>query len=287
MLRSLIAKRPLGSFVVINYLISWSFLYPCYQAILNAEEGTFPPLALIGLVGAFGPTLAAIIIEGVQNGKQGVKALLRKAVIWRVSWYWYLFVLLVPMALYGAAVWSSGLFGFQLGPSNMQEGLGSVIPFFLLALPFGPMAEELGWRGFMLPRLLQKYDLWRSSLLVGLVWTFWHIASFTFPGAAIPSVFEVDAWTILLYLFHVCSTTLLMTYVFLKTRGSVLIAILFHAALNACSNVLLTVFPQVESNVPQRETICIAHIVLITAVAVVLLLFRGSTKEADETGESH
>ncbi len=104
MLRSLVTKSPLGTFIVINYLISWTFLYPCYQIILSAEEGTFPPLALIGFIGAAGPTLAAIIIEGVLEGKQGVKALLRKALVWQVNWYWYVFVLVVPIALYGVAV---------------------------------------------------------------------------------------------------------------------------------------------------------------------------------------
>lgn len=145
MLRSLIAERPLGSFVVINYLISWSFLYPCYQAILNAEEGTFPRLALIGLVGAFGPTLAAIIIEGVQNGKQGVKALLRKAVIWRVSWYWYLFVLLVPMALYGAAVWSSGCSASSLVLQICKTG--SVRSFLSSFLLCRSVPWERSWAG--------------------------------------------------------------------------------------------------------------------------------------------
>ena len=125
MLKSLIVKSPLGSFIVINYLISWTFLYPCYQMILSAEEGTFPPLALIGFIGAFGPTLAAIIIEGVLKGKQGVKALLMKALIWRVNWSWYVFVLAVPIALYGVAVWSSEFFGFQLGPANTADFFGS------------------------------------------------------------------------------------------------------------------------------------------------------------------
>jgi len=124
-LKSLIVKSPLGSFIVINYLISWTFLYPCYQMILSAEEGTFPPLALIGFIGAFGPTLAAIIIEGVLKGKQGVKALLMKALIWRVNWSWYVFVLAVPIALYGVAVWSSEFFGFQLGPANTADFFGS------------------------------------------------------------------------------------------------------------------------------------------------------------------
>ena len=148
-------------------------------------------------------------------------------------------------------------------------------------MPFGPMGEELGWRGFMLPRLLQKYDMWRSSLLLGVVWTFWHIASFTFPGAAIPSVFKLSIWTVVLYLLHICSETLLMTYVFLRTKGSVLIAILFHAAFNASSNVLLTVFPQVENNVEQREIVYIAHILLIGFLAPGLLSSISGGKEID------
>ena len=271
MLRALVEKRPVASFVVINYLISWTFLYPCYRIILSAEDGTIPPLALIGFIGAFGPTLAAIIIEGVVAGRQGVRALLRKALIWRVSGSWYVFVLVVPIVLYGIAVWSSGWFGFQPGSYNVRDGISSAVPFFLLALPFGPMGEELGWRGFMLPRLLQEYGPWRSSLLLGVVWTFWHAASFTFPGAAIPSVFEVSIWTVFLYLLHICSETLLMTYVFLKTKGSVLVAILFHAAFNASSNVLLTVFPQIENNVAHTEVIYIFNILLIAILAASLL----------------
>ena len=69
------------------------------------------------------------------------------------------------------------------------------------------------------------------------------------------------------------------TFVFVKTKGSVLIAILFHAAFNSCSNIVLTVFPQVENNVVQRETIYIINIVLMTLLALVLLLGNGALKE--------
>jgi len=272
MLKSAIIKNPLISFVVINYVISWSFLYPCYQLILNAEEGTFPVLALIGLIGAYGPTIAAILVERLTTGKEGLKTLLKRLLIWRINVGWYLFILVIPVVLYGLAVRSSGLFGFETGQAYLKEGLGSVFRFILIALPFGPMGEELGWRGFMMPRLLKKYNVWQSSLILGFVWTFWHMASFTFPGAAIPSVFDVSVWTVFLYLLNISAETFLMTFVFLKTRGSVFIAILFHAAFNACANIVLTGFPQVENNVTQREFVYIANFFLLLLLAFILLI---------------
>jgi len=271
-LKTYIRNNPLVSFVLINYLVSWIFLYPSYQLILNAEEGTFPLLSLIGLVGAYGPSISAIIVEKITHGSQGVKVLLRKLLIWKVHLKWYIFVFLIPIALYCLAVVSSKLFGYQLEEINFKAGLNSFLPFLLIALPFGPLGEELGWRGFFLPRLLEKYNIWKSSLVLGLVWTIWHLASFTFPGAAIPSIFEVSVWTLFLYFLTIIAESLLFTYLFIKTRGSVLIAILFHTVFNASSNIILTVFPQVENNVEQRELIYILNILLITILSVFLLL---------------
>ena len=272
MLKSNIQKYPLISFVIINYLISWSFLYPCYQMILNAEEDTFPKLALIGLIGAYGPTISAIIVEKITNGNQGIKELLKKLLIWKVHFKWYLFTFFIPVLLYGLAVLISKLFGFQLGQINLKEGLSSSFLFILIALPFGPMGEELGWRGFFLPRLLEKYNVWKSSIIIGFAWTIWHLASFTFPGAAIPSIFEVNLWTLFLYLLTIMGESLLFTYLFLKTRFSVLIAILFHAVFNASSNIVLTIFPQTENIVEQREIIYIINFLLILLLSIILLV---------------
>ncbi len=277
MLKSNIQKYPLISFVVINYLITWIFLYPSYKLIINAEEETFPPLALIGLIGAYGPTIAAIIVEKITVGNRGIKELLKKLLVWKVHIKWYLFVFFVPVLLYAVAVLTSKLFGYQLGQINLKDGLNSSFLFILIALPFGPMGEELGWRGFFLPRLLQKYSIWKSSIIIGFVWTIWHLASFSYPGAAIPSIFEVNLWTLFLYLLTIIGESLLFTYLFLKTKFSVLIAILFHAVFNASSNIVLTIFPQVENIVEQREIIYIVNILLIAVLSIVLLLRKNST----------
>ena len=86
-------NRPLTYYVILNYLISWSFLYPAYQAILNAEDGTFPLLALLGIPGGFGPTIAAIIVVRITEGKQALYQLLGKYKKFKVHIKWYFFVL--------------------------------------------------------------------------------------------------------------------------------------------------------------------------------------------------
>lgn len=265
-----IKNRPLTFYVLLNYLISWTFLYPCYQIILHADEGSFPWLALIGIFGGFGPSIAAIITVRFTEGKPAVYRLLSKFKSFRVPVKWYLFVLLLPLILYLLSLLCTNIFGFELGRIEIMEGLKMVFPYLLLALPFGPVMEELGWRGYMLPTLLKKYNLYTSSLILGVTWTFWHIASFTFPGAAIPSIFEVSVWTVGLYLLNITAQTFIFSYVYLRTNGSLIIAILLHASFNASSNIILTIFPDTEDNSDLRIFLYMINICLISITALML-----------------
>ncbi|MDW3195621.1 MAG: type II CAAX endopeptidase family protein [Cytophagales bacterium] len=262
-----------------NYALSWTFLYPCYQAILNAEEGTFPWLVLIGIPGGFGPSIAAVIVVALNEGKKGVGRLLRRFKSFKVHWRWYLFVIALPVGLYYLATISTVLFGFDLGNPAYGEGLKMALVYLLLALPFGPLMEELGWRGYMLPALLQRYHVFKSSLILGFCWALWHLASFTFPGAAIPAVFEVNAWTVLLYFLTIMSETLVFSYVYLKTKGSLIMVILLHAAFNAGSTIVLTVFPDISEQVDQRMYLYIIHIVMILLAATGLFGFSRKIEE--------
>jgi len=236
-IENFIKEKPLLAYLTFNYLISWAFLVPCYKILLNAEKGTFPILALIGLPGAYGPSIAAILISRITEGPGSIKRLLKKAILWKLHAKWYLFIFLMPLALLAVSViMSSILFEFSLGKIEVWSGLKVIFPFVMIALPFGPMGEEPGWRGYLLPKLLEKFNPMLSSLLLGTMWTVWHIASFGYPGAAIPSIFKVNAWTIFLYFGTLLGETFLFTYIYLKTRGSVFLAILFHAVFNQLTN---------------------------------------------------
>lgn len=271
-LKDKIQQYPLSIYVVLCYLFSWAFLLLSYRILLNAEEGTFPWLALIGLPGAYGPSLIAILMVKLTEEKGAVKVLLKKLLLWKAAWRWYLLILLIPVLLETAAVIFSQSFGFALGTFEYKRALTVYFPYVLIALPFGPMGEELGWRGYLLPKLLEKHNPLTASMILGFIWTFWHVASFSFPGAAIPSIFNVTSFTILLYLATLFGETLLITYIYLKTQGSVLLAILFHAVFNASSNIVFSLFPDISQNVPHREGIYIINLVLMILLGTGLLV---------------
>jgi membrane protease YdiL (CAAX protease family) len=272
-IKSLVREYPLTVYVIFTYLFSWAFLIPCYRILLDAEKGTFPILALIGLIGAYGPSITALIISRICEGPGSIKKRLKKALLWKVQVKWYFFIFLAPVVILTISIiGASILLGFSPGNIDVVAGLKVLFPYILVALPFGPMGEELGWRGYLLPELLKKHTPIAASLILGVIWTFWHIASFGYPGAAIPPVFEVNAWTIFLYLGNILGATLLFTFIYLKTKGSVLVAILFHAAFNASSTIVYTAFPSLVSNVNYRENIYIINLLIVILVGIFLLI---------------
>ncbi|MDX1407218.1 MAG: type II CAAX endopeptidase family protein [Saprospiraceae bacterium] len=271
-MKQLIRRYPIWSFLVINYLISWTFLYPSYQLILQSDG--IPPLAFIGLIGAYGPTIAALIVQAVVDGRK-VRELLRRIIRINAAWQIYALIILAPVILYlSAQLLAMYLHGAAVEPQPVSALAG--LPFWILAaLPFGPMGEELGWRGFLLPRLLQRYSLVKSTVLTGLAWGVWHLASFTFPGAALPEVFAVSPGTILLFVTYTISLSFMFTYVHLKGRGSVLLAILLHAFFNAASNVTGDFYGDIAD--PSVRTAYILFIVL-AGLAGYALLRRSETQ---------
>lgn len=266
-MKNFISRYPVCSFLIINYLISWSFLYPSYQIILKNDGIT--PLALIGLIGAYGPTISAIIVQFILDKKK-LKVLLRSLIKVKSRFNLILFVIFVPIGLYILAYLFSGIFFDGNLSLHWIIGFTNIPIWFLVALPFGPLGEELGWRGFMLPKLLEKYSIIKSTFLVGLAWGIWHLVSFTFPGAALPEFFEVSIWTILLYFTNTIALSLVFTYVYLKTNGSVFYAILLHAFFNAAANITFDFFGETD-NVAFLTSTYILNILFATICGFVLI----------------
>ena len=208
-------RHPLIAFFVLAYLLTW-WIYPLLK---------FSPL--IGIFGLFGPALAAIIMAAVTGGKPGVKALLSRVVRWRVGLPWYLIALGLPTVL---SIATAGL-SYLLGVSeSIQVGALTVLELVLFVLVVG---EELGWRGYALPLLLEKRSAVTASLILGALWGLWHLPTFLVPGT--PQYGLPLAAFVLLTVEY----SILMTWVFLNTLGSVLIATLFHGAINLSQGILL------------------------------------------------
>jgi len=262
LLKQRIRDHPLVAFVVISYTLVWVFLHPAFR-ILVAAKGSFPPVALIGLPGAYSPSIAALVVLGLTEGTLGVRSVLWRLLGWRVPLRWYLYVLVLPLAVAMCAV------AVHLRSAiDVTGGLRAIPIAYAIALPFGPLAEELGWRGYFLPRLLQRYSALRATLIVAVVWTVWHFALFIFPGAAIPSFLPVTSWTIALYFCQILGESLIFTSVFLKTGGSVLLAILLHMAFNSASNIAERFFPAFANAGAARLSIYLTSIGLTLVWAI-------------------
>ena len=233
-IKALLARHPLISFFVIAYAFSWIAWSPWYLS----EEGTgLLPYAVSAqpwlAVGIFlGPTLAAFIMTAVTEGRAGVRRLLRRIVLWRVGLRWYLFAFIgVPLLMaLGTIIVPGGLASFQfLGPGYVLTYLATFIPVLIIG---GPLFEEIGWRGFALPRMQRLHGPLVGSIILGILWGLWHLPEFLVPSWAATSGGS-DLLAIVKFVMFAVASAIVFTWVFNNTKGSVLMAILVHASVDA------------------------------------------------------
>jgi len=255
------------AFFVLAYAISWTLLLPL--TILG--EAGVPFALLFVVVSAFGPAVAAWIVTGVVEGRSGVRRWIGRLFRWRVHVGWYLVALLIPFLLVVAAY---GL--YLVAGGSPVEGWEAPSPILVLAtvlviaLLFGGQ-EELGWRGFALPRLQARYNALVSSLILAVIWTLWHIPNFFLPGTTQSEL----PW--LWYVLLGPAVTMLLTWIFNNTRGSLLPAMLFHGAVNAAPGLLP--LDAEEGLISMRVAVLIAAWLM---VGVAVALFGPEQMTSDE-----
>ncbi len=240
---TLVKRHPLFTFFFLAYAITW-VLVPLVSISL-----AFPVLGL------FGPALAAIAVTATVEGTPGVKALLGRVIQWRVGWLWYVIAIGLPVVL-GLAV--LGLHRLMGGSANA----GPNDPIALIAvLALLVVGEELGWRGFALPRLQARFGALGASLILGVLWAAWHLANTAIPGL------ERYGYAFPAFALFVVAQTVLFTWIANHTAGSTLPAWLFHAAINVAGS-------QFAIGDPVRQWWLSGAV--FGVVALVVLVFQGA-----------
>lgn len=224
-------KHALALYFVLAYAFSWAVEIP----IALSVQGIIPtkvPLA-IHYLASFGPLLAALVVASVTEGVGGLRRLFQGLLKWRVEAGYALFAIAFPAGLFAVAVVASWIMQGawpDLGLLNEVDylppvGILPALGLWLLTYGFG---EEMGWRGYALPRLQSGRSAYSAALLLGVLWAGWHI----------PAIFYRDTYTALgflalpLLLFSVCIASIIITWLYNGTRGSLLMVILFHAIFN-------------------------------------------------------
>ena len=257
--------HPIPAFFALTFLIAWSIWLPL---------GIFAPgQVLLTLVGAWSPTISAILLIGRSEGRGGVRRFLQKVLHWRVGIHWYLVVLFGTAGIAYLAIGMGALLGIPLPQISLpqglpQEALFGVLPILFLINIFlgGPLAEDIGWRGYILPKLREQMSTLQASLLIGIIWAIWHLPFFIFPewnGA-------VGNMPFLVFTLLTTSWSVLFAWVYVNTE-SILMPVLFHAAINTTLGTL-GVLGQADGDVRSL----IINTVLTWAVAGIVIAVFGS-----------
>ncbi len=213
--KSFINKHQIIIFFVLVIVLSW---FPWYAGIAP-ETVVFMP-SLLGLAMAF-----------YVGGKKGGMNLLRSVGRWRVQPRYWLIAWLAPLLIFVIGLGIYLIFGGEAPSFTVFRQELHLLPIFLLVvfLPFnGPVGEEIGWRGYVLPRLQQRSGPLMASLVIGAIWGIWHLPSFFRPEsvqAALGLGFLVP------YVVGTIANSVIMTWLYNKAKASALVAgIIWHAA---------------------------------------------------------
>lgn len=211
-------RRPLITFFGLAFALPWAV----WGTALAEQAGWTSwhiPAALAFWIGL---PLASFGAAALTGGRAAVIDLLRRLVRGRVGVRWYAVALLatpVLAALTAGVVSASGssLDAVLAGPLQLVGAFAFNAWMWLLT-------EETAWRGFALPRLVARFGPFGANLLLGLIWALWHLPLFGIEGS-FQSQLPFAA-----FLASTMATSMLIGWVFARSRGSVLIAALFHAS---------------------------------------------------------
>ncbi len=262
-------SKPVWLFFLLAFAFSWIFWIP--EAM--AAQGVALPAGLTDFLAtplnpaAFGPLFAALLLTFLRQGGKGVVQLLKRGVDFRFRKTWLAVILLLPVGLFGGSVFAAIAAGAKpLDLTVISNPPYALIAYFVILFTAGPLQEEFGWRGYALPRLQTRFNTLTSSILLGFFWWLWHL-----PAVFIPGKFMADNLPIFLALMVVIMlTSVIFTWIYNQTNGSVLAALLLHTGMNWS---IWAAMPDMKMNLPTLGFM----IVFLAAAVLVIVRVTGSS----------
>lgn len=228
----------LVKFFLLTYALTWA----CFIPVVWMSQGpspASPALALVRsfllLLGTFAPSLVALGMTAHAEGRLGVLTLLRRMIQWQVGARWYLFAIAYLPAIKLAVALAHRLMTGSW-PRFGTDPWYIIVVAIAISTPV-QAGEEVGWRGYALPRLAGRFGFARASLLLGVIWSAWHLPIFFLPGAdKYGQSFPV--WTL-----QVVALSVAITWLYAHTNGSLLLTMLMHSAVNQAVGIVPSASP--------------------------------------------
>jgi membrane protease YdiL (CAAX protease family) len=262
-------------FFGLTFALAWLCWFPFVLSELGALSlptgiASNASLSYVIILAAGGaPMAAAIIVTFYFHRLSGLRELFKAVLLWRVPFRWYAAAFFTPVSAYaGAAIIyrvfvSDGTYTLPTIAQILNAFIGT-FPFLLVLIIY----EELGWRGFALPRLQVFHNPLKASVILGMIWSVWHfpywfIHSYPYTKSLVMACLALASGTL-----SVMALTILMTWIYNSAKGSVLLMMILHAA-NNTSLTLIT-----DPSMPNGTVILIGF-GLLTVFALVVLAVYG------------
>lgn len=264
-MKTFLKRHSLVIGLVLMFLYTWT--------IDLSNSGVLPfkvPFAVYITLG-WGFIIVSSLMTWATLGRDAMVAFLKRFLLWRVGWKWWLVALfLLPALQFASILLISWLTRVPMNFSHpmIRDVVPLDAPLLALVLPWLVFeiltnGEEWGWRGYVLPRLQAKYNALTASLIVGVIWSVWHLPKF--PGTGMNDE-RSFAWFTVAHL----ALAVLYTWLYNNTRGSILLVVLFHATGNTAGMFLPVKFA-VAGGVAENMLIA-----LYIVAAVVVALIAGA-----------
>lgn len=229
---------PLLKFFSVTYAVTW-ICWTAAGAISRRTAPGAPALtALSGalfLLGTFAPGLVALAFTERAEGRTATRALLRQVFEWRVGARWYVFAIgYMPAVKLSVALVHRVATGAW--PRFGQESW-YIMAAAIAVSTWVQAGEEIGWRGYALPRLSERFGLAPASVILGIIWASWHLPLFFVPQS------DTFRQSFPLYLLQVTAVSVALAWLYWRTEGSLLLVMLLHATVNNTKDIVPSAVP--------------------------------------------
>ncbi|OZV68181.1 CPBP family intramembrane glutamic endopeptidase [Winogradskyella aurantia] len=265
-------------FLLMTIIWSWTFWFIGLNLLANGiNQESIGKFLIFFFTGVYGPTISAIATTLIFDGFTGVLSLLKKIFIWNVPFKNYLYIILLPIFFIIIGIGLYNIFIGDIGSFDLMAFIS--IPTILGAGFYaGPLGEELGWRGFLLPELQKKYTNLKSAIIIGVIWFIWHIPLWWAPFGTLVSGESISFLTVTTYFLMLICLSIIITWLVINSKGSVLVAILFHLSINA--GITLLFFPELNLDFKKVHLLSSVGMLIFTGI----LIARNKLKTSANNG---
>jgi membrane protease YdiL (CAAX protease family) len=263
-------------FTIIAFAVSWLCWLPLVAATRQVWFISPTDAPLLILLGTFGPLFGAVAVVGRTSGFRGLRDFIGQAFRWRVGIHWYLAALLAPALVRTVVLHVHVLNGGNIADvTDPSRWVSIPLTFVFVLLIGGPSGEEFGWRGFLLQRVQPVTGVLWAAILIGVITALWHLPLFFIPDTP-----QSDL-PFALFTMRTVALSLISTLLYNGTRRSLLLVLLFHAAMNTWPNTLYILDAE-TSLMPYISSTIIYSIAAALLAALGLLRGRGDRRKAAE-----